>query len=114
MDFFCQSIIVGIPLRGCVSSGFALMDSNKSIYFGTPLVEAVRGEPARKALGISFGKSFNNHHPVYNDYFIPFWDFIKTDDPKSKFISPMALDWSRYWRISPDYKDFSFADCIKK
>ena len=30
MDFFCQSIIAGIPLRGCVSSGFALMDSNKS------------------------------------------------------------------------------------
>ena len=114
MDFFCQSIIAGIPLRGCVSSGFALMDSNKSIYFGTPLVEAARGEPARKALGISFGKSFNNHHPVYNDYFIPFWDFIKTNDPKSKFISPMVLDWPRYWRISPDFKDFSFADCIKK
>ena len=112
--FFCQSIIAGIPLRGCVSSGFALMDSNKSIYFGTPLVEAARGEPARKAIGISFGKSFNSHHPVYNDYFIPFWDFIKTDDPKSKFISPMVLDWSRYWRISPDFKDFSFADCIKK
>ena len=114
MDFFCQSIIAGIPLRGCISSGFALMDSSKSIYFGTPLVEAARGEPARKALGISFGKSFNNHHPVYNDYFIPFWDFIKTNDPKSKFISPMVLDWPRYWRISPDFKDFSFADCIKK
>ena len=96
MDFFCQSIIAGIPLRGCVSSGFALMDSNQSIYFGTPLVEAARGEPARKAIGISFGKSFNNHHPVYNDYFIPF------------------LDWPRYWRISPDFKDFSFANCIKK
>lgn len=114
MDFFCQSIIAGIPLRGCVSSGFVLMDSSKSIYFGTPLVEAARGEPARKALGISFGKSFNNHHPVYNDYFIPFWDFIKTDDPKSKSISRMVLDWPRYWRISPDFKDFSFADCIKK
>lgn len=26
----------------------------------------------------------------------------------------MVLDWPRYWRISPDFKDFSFADCIKK
>lgn len=55
-------------------------------------------------------RCFLNHHPVYNDYFIPFWDFIKTDDPKSKFISPMVLDWPRYWRISPDFKDFSFVE----
>ena len=46
MDFFCQSIIEGIPLRGCISTGIAMMDQYKSIYFGNPLVEAARGEPA--------------------------------------------------------------------
>ena len=77
MDFFCEAIIAGIPLRGCISSGFATMDSNRAIYFGTPLVEAARGEPVRKSLGISFGKSFSNYHPVYNDYFIPFKDYFR-------------------------------------
>lgn len=114
MDFFCQATISGIPLRGCVSSGFATMNSDESIYFGKPLVEAARGEPARKSLGISFGSSFNNYHPVYNEYFIPFLDYIKEHDPKSKFISPMVLDWPRRWRESPEFKDHSFIECINK
>lgn len=114
MDFFCQATISGIPLRGCVSSGFATMDSVKSIYFGKPLVEAAKGEPVRKSLGISFGRSFNNYHPVYNEYFIPFWDCIKSDDPRSRFISPMILDWPRRWRESPEFKKYSFIECIDK
>jgi len=114
MEFFCQSIVSGIPLRGCVASGHAIMDSNKSKYIGPPIVEAARAEPARKSLGISFGKSFNNYHPVYNDYFIPIYDFIKDNNPKSKFISPMILDWPRYWRNSKVYNKYSFYECIQK
>lgn len=75
--FFCQSIIEGIPLRGCISTGIAMMDQYKSIYFGNPLVEAARGEPAQNTLGVAFGKSFNNYHPVYNKYYIPYLGHIK-------------------------------------
>ena len=112
MDFFIYATMLGIPLRGCISSGFATMDSNKSIYFGKPLVEAARGEPARKMLGISFGRSFNNHHPVYNDYFIPYWSYIKED--KSRFLSPMVLDWPRCLRNSLNFKKDHFYEWIKK
>jgi hypothetical protein len=77
MDFFCQSIVAGIPLRGCISTGLAVMNPYKSIYVGSPLVEAARGETAQNSIGVAFGKSFNNSHPVYNDYFIPYLDHIK-------------------------------------
>ena len=48
--------------------GLAIMNQDKSIYLGEPLVEVAKGETAQNALGIAFGKSFNNSHPVYNDY----------------------------------------------
>lgn len=114
MEFFCQAITMGIPLRGCISTGPAMMDSSKSIYFGAPLVEAARGEPAQNAIGIAFGKSFNNYHPVYNDYFIPYLDHIKRGDPKAKFLSPMVVDWPRYWRRSFNHCERSFSDCIQQ
>ena len=114
MEFFCDAIVAGIPLRGCIATGMALMDQDKSIYFGNPLVEAARGEPAQNALGIAYGKSFNNYHPVYNDYFIPYLDHIKENNNKSAFLSPMVLDWPRYWRHSSKYKDCSIAECINK
>ncbi len=112
MDFFCQAIVAGIPLRGCISTGLAVMDSYKSIYLGAPLVEAARGETVRNSLGISFGKSFNNSHPVYNDYFIPYLDNMK--DANKKYLSPMILDWARFWRESPNYKNINLIDCINK
>lgn len=112
MDFFCQAIIEGIPLRGCISTGLAVMDNNKSIFFGNPLVEAARGETVRNSIGICFGKSFNNHHPIYNDYFIPYLNYIK--EKNSEHISPMMLDWARYWRNTPNYNKYDFYRCVNK
>lgn len=112
MDFFCHAIIAGIPLRGCIGTGLAIMNQEKSIYLGAPLVEVARGETAQNALGTAFGKSFNNSHPVYSDYFIPYLDHIKKN--KGEYLSPMMLDWGRYWRETPDFKNYSLKDCINK
>ncbi len=114
MEFFCQAIAAGIPLRGCISTGMALMNQDKSIYFGRPLIEAARGEPAQNSIGVAYGRSFGNYHPVYNDYFIPYLDHIKENDPRASFLSPMALDWSRFWRRASNYKDLSLKECINK
>lgn len=112
MEFFCQSIVAGIPLRGCIGTGLAIMDQDKSIYLGAPLVEVAKGEKAQNAVGIAFGKSFDNSHPVYNDYFIPYLDHIKEE--KKRYLSPMMLDWARYWRESPEFRNFSLKECINK
>lgn len=114
MEFFCEAIRAGIPLRGCVSTGMATMDKHQAIYFGRPLVEAARGEQAQDAIGIAFGKSFNNYHPVYNRYFIPYFDHMKKNEEKTDFLSPMVLDWPRFWRGHHEFKDLSIADHINK
>lgn len=116
MNFFCQAIVAGIPLRGCIGTELAIMNQDKSIYLGEPLVEVAKGETAQNALGIAFGKSFNNSHPVYNNYFIPYSVHIK-DEKESKnrkYLSPMMLDWARYWRESSDFKKYFLKDCINK
>jgi hypothetical protein len=65
-------------------------------------------------LGIAFGKSFNNYHPVYNDYFIPYLDHIKENFGNSKFLSPMMLDWARYWRNHYEFQKLNLKDSIMK
>ena len=77
IEFFCEAIKAGIPLRGCISTGMATMNQHDSIYFGRPLVEAARGEAAQSCIGMAVGRSFNNYHPVYNRYFIPYLGHIK-------------------------------------
>ena len=114
MEFFCEAAKAGIPLRGCISTGMATMNKHQSIYFGKPLVEAARGEPAQNAIGVAFGRSFNNYHPVYNRYFIPYLGNIKDNDKKSEFLSPMMLDWPQFWRNHHEYKDISITECIAK
>lgn len=114
MEFFCEAVKAGIPLRGCISTGMATMDKHQSIYFGRPLVEAARGEPAQNAIGVAFGRSFNNYHPVYNRYFIPYLGHIKEYDPKAEFLSPMMLDWPRFWRDHYGSQNMSITECINK
>lgn len=113
MDFFCKAVSKGIPLRGCVSTGPAIMNKYNSTYLGKPLVEAAKGETAQNSLGIAFGKSFNNYHPVYNDYFIPYLAHIK-ENRNSQFLSPMLLDWAKYWRNNTEFSDINLIDCIKQ
>lgn len=88
-----ENIKRGIPLRGCISTGMATMDAGKSIFFGRPLVEAARGEPAQNCIGVSFGRNFNNYHPAYNRFFIPYMEHMKNNDKRTAYLSPMVLDW---------------------
>lgn len=114
MEFFCQAVKAGIPLRGCISTGLATMDKHRSIYFGRPLVEAARGEPAQNGLGIAFGRSFQHYHPVYSRYFIPYLGHIKANNPKAEFLSPIMVDWPRFWRGHPEFRNLSAPSCIQK
>lgn len=114
IEFFCEAIKAGIPLRGCVSTGMATMNQRDSIYFGRQLVEAARGETAQNCIGIAFGRSFNNYHPVYNHYFIPYLDHIKENGKGSSFLSPMAVDWPRFWRGNSEFTNLSIEQYIAR
>ncbi len=107
MSFFCEALKQGIPLRGCVSTGQAYFDEKNKIYIGKALVEAVSGESARRYMGIDFGISFNDFHPIYNKYFIP--NPLKINK-NEEHTSMFSLDWARYWRIN--YKEDDCYDIV--
>ena len=45
-----------------------------------------------------------------------FWELgiAKIHDSKNVFLSPMMLDWARYWRTSPNYKNKSVFEYINR
>lgn len=109
MDFFCEALNQGIPLRGCISTGEAYFDEKKIIYIGKPLVESVRAESARQYVGIDFGNSFTKFHPLFNKYFIPNIISVRKNE---NFSSEFSLDWARHWRKK--YKENNCIEIIKK
>ncbi|MCL2035029.1 MAG: hypothetical protein FWG94_09910 [Oscillospiraceae bacterium] len=106
MEFFCQAVISGIPLRGCISTGLATLDTHRSVFVGSPLVEAARGESGQDSIGFAYGKSFNNYHPVWNKYHIPYEKHKKPPSKDTLHLSPMVVDYPRYWREHHPDKDF--------
>jgi hypothetical protein len=99
LEFFCEALIMGIPLRGCVTFGKAIMDSERSIFLGEPIIEGYLGEGAQSWVGVSFGPSLSRY-PWLGAlrHVIPFNRQIK--DGKEKLVKPLVLDWPRRWRES--------------
>lgn len=96
---FCKALKRGIPLRGTISIGTSIMDEEKHIFLGKPLVEAAKAEPHQRWLGIAIGKSIvdsiDQFHPMDMEYLLPFYNHLKYDsDP---LLSDFVLDWFAYW-----------------
>jgi hypothetical protein len=97
LDFFCDCLHNGLPLRGGIAFGEALMDEGRGIFLGSPIVEAARAEAAQRWCGCSFGPSldaFPALGPV--DRFIPYKAHMKAG--KEHMLRALALDWPRRWR----------------
>jgi len=96
MNVFCEALDKGIPLRGCISMGEAIMDKEKGHYVGEPLTESAKGEAAQKWIGVSFGESFFRAPCFDCKMLIPYTYHIKPTGTNK--ISNLAVDWPRYWR----------------
>lgn len=101
---FCEALKRGIPLRGTISVGTAIMDEEKRIFLGKPLAEAAKAEPHQRWLGIAIGKSIvysiERFHPMDMEYLLPFCKHMKYDsDP---LLSDFVLDWFTYWNKNED------------
>lgn len=96
--FMCETLETGLPLRGAISLGKAVMDKAERTYIGPPLVEAARVEKAQEWIGVSFGPSFRSRPDV------PFRaDLVrmykKHGKPGTEALLPgLVLDWPRTWR----------------
>lgn len=54
-DMVSEALQMGLPLRGAITAGKAVMHSRTGTFIGEPLVEAARLEQAQNWLGVSLG-----------------------------------------------------------
>ena len=98
-DIICESILMGLPLRGAITTGSAILNRNKGVFLGAPIIEAARVEREQNWIGVSFGPSCTEPtvqlalHPEllqqrYTRHF-------KGTDKFNKWVSLMTLDWPR-------------------
>lgn len=100
-EAFCHGLEIGLPLRGAISVGTAIMDSALDIYLGQPIIEAATVERTQRWMGASFGPSFNDpadKKQFFLDTVLPFRSHTKPGSESLVFGA--TLDWPRYWRQS--------------
>lgn len=101
MEIFIEALKYGIPLRGAISRGSAIMDEQNNIYLGKPLVEAARAEVAQNWLGIGLTSSFQETTLSETHLLLPYHDHIKEkylEKSKDILFVEAVLDWPKYWR----------------
>ncbi|MDE2132975.1 MAG: hypothetical protein KGJ49_00055 [Alphaproteobacteria bacterium] len=98
-DVICHGIEIGLPLRGGIAAGDAILDSSRGVFLGEPLVEVARLERAQAWIGASFGPSFQAERFKCNFYLntvLPFRSHYK--EPDRQLATGIAIDWPRRWR----------------
>ena len=96
-EMICGGLECGLPLRGALSIGECVMDKDKDIYLGGPIVEAALVERAQVLIGASFGTSLSeSRFPA--DIMLPYKSHRKPG--KENLIDGATLDWPRHWRTT--------------
>ncbi|MFQ6027563.1 MAG: hypothetical protein ACE5Q6_08730 [Dehalococcoidia bacterium] len=98
---FCQGLALGLPIRGAISVGRAILDKNRGIFLGLPLVEAVRLESKSNWIGVALAASWKSETlgiPVPPDRVFMYEPPFK--DGGDSLFSGLVLDWPRVWRES--------------
>lgn len=107
---FCEALELGLPLRGAITVGRAVLNKDQSLYLGAPLVEAARLESKLDWIGVALGSSFKCERlqiPIPPDSVMPFAPPMKTGG--LDLFSDLVLDWPRTWRES---RSQSARDCL--
>lgn len=103
---FCEALKREIPLRGVISKGTAIMDEENRIFLGKPLAEAAKAEPHQNWLGVGFGRTICDIHPMDMRYTLPYRKHLKSTEKDKKHLksieeelfSEIVLDWPSWWR----------------
>lgn len=111
-ELLCDSIEIGLPLRGSVSVGQVIIDKEKGIYLGQPIIAAARAESVQKWIGITMSKTFDKapYCGGFKADVILQYDKHLKDGGKDKVI-PLAIDFPRFWRTK---RQTSIVDAINK
>lgn len=94
-ELICLSIEIGLPFRGALSMGPALLDEQRSIFLGAPLIEAATLERGQMMIGASFCPSFVQQ-TIPRRFLLPFDSHLKSAFKTG--YGGAVLDWPRHWR----------------
>lgn len=100
-EFMVDAIDIGLPLRGALTVGDAIMERKKGIFLGEPLIEAARLEKAQNWIGVTFGTSFNKkniHEAMINFTDIQINYTSQMKEGYENLNSRIVLDWPRKMR----------------
>ena len=98
-EAICVSIELGLPVRGALSVGQAVMDKSAGIYLGMPIIEAARAEKSQTWIGASFAPSLCK--PPYCkglmlNTVLPYKSHVKSGS--ERHVPGLVVDWPRQWR----------------
>ncbi len=101
MEVLCKAIEIGLPLRGSISVGEAILDKKRQHFVGKPIVSAAEAEKAQKWIGVTLSKEFRE--PPFNGSFsaacfMPYEKHLKEGTLSA--VTPLVLDYPRWWRKS--------------
>jgi len=98
-DLICEALAMGVPLRGALTLGDAVLDEKSHFFIGEPIIEAANLEKGQNWLGLTFGNSAiwspflaQLHGTSIIEYLPPMKEGYK------KYCSPIVIDWPRRWR----------------
>jgi hypothetical protein len=99
-EAICFGLETELPLRGAIGVGEAILEEEKGMFLGLPVVEVARTERIQQWIE-GFGPSFSR--PGFNDGFhmhtiLPYKSHYK--DSTSELATGIVVDWPRRWRES--------------
>lgn len=94
-EVMCHGLEIGLPLRGAISMGEAVLDEDRRVFLGQPIVDAACMEKAQRFIGASLCSSFTSQ-TIPKRFTLPFSEHLK-DSPPAVW-SGLTLDWPRHWR----------------
>jgi hypothetical protein len=94
-DLMCRGLEAGLPLRGAISVGNAVLDQERNIFLGQPIVDAASLEGEHQLIGASFCRSATTQ-TIPARFALQFDRHIK--DGHKGLWGGLMLDWPRHWR----------------
>lgn len=94
-ELMCRGLEVGLPLRGAIASGQAVLDLDRNIFLGQPIIDASSLQTEQKMISTSFCNNANLQS-VPNRYVFKY--DLHTKEQYCNLSNGLILDWPRHWR----------------
>jgi hypothetical protein len=94
-EMICKGLELGLPLRGSLAMGKAVLGNPEGIFIGQPLIEAARLEKGQKFIGAGCCRSFMMQ-TIPKRFLLDFSHHMKNG--YDQYFGGAVLDWPRHWR----------------